>query len=300
MTTRFADHLLTGNHAGRPSASGVPEGTLYSCTTHSLVYQSTGGTWGTWLTAGGVGALDDLSDVAITSPTTDDVLVYNGSSWVNDTSPGGGSATIQYGSLKPGTPDDDFDYASLSGAGWAANNQAGSFALTDCFPQAVDGSHVQLGYQDKSGSILKSQSNVDLDYRVGGFSCEGNLHPAQGQKMPGIAVVDSSGNGVGLVFNSDLNTYLIELTSYAFSGTSYGSWTNSTPEYAIDSRSFAMRITRATNTWTGYLSFDSVNWTAMSATGSKTITVNRIAIGTWKPNDGAARGRILADWADVT
>lgn len=297
MTTRFADHLLTGNHAGRPSASSVPEGTLYSCTTHNLVYQSTSGTWGTWLTAGGSGALDDLSDVTITSPSTGEALVYNGSAWVNDSVSGSG-ATIQYGSLKPGTPDDDFTGSSLTG--WTANSQAGSFALTDCFPQAIDGSHVQLGYQDKSGSIYKSQGNTDLDYRVGGFSCEGSLHPAQGQKMPGIAVLDSSGNGVGLVFNSDLNTYLIEITSYAFSGTSYGNWTNSTPEYAIDSRSFVFRITRATNTWTGYLSFDGVNYNAMSATGSKTITVDKVAIGTWKPNDGAARGRILADWMDVT
>jgi len=299
MTTAFADHLLTGNHAGRPSASSVPEGTLYSCTTHNLVYQSTAGSWGTWLTAGGSGALDDLSDVTITSPTTDDVLVYNGSTWVNDTAPGGSGTVIQYGSLKPGTPDNDFDSSSsLSGA--TANNQAGSFATTDCFPQAVDGSHVQLGYQDKSGSLWWAQGNTNLDYRVGGFSCEGNLHPAQGQKMPGIAVLDSSGNGVALVFNSDLSTYLIEVTGWAFSGSSYGSWANSTPEYAIDSRSFVMRITRVTNTWTGYLSFDGVNYTAMSATGSKTITVDKIAIGTWKPNDGAARGRILADWYDVT
>jgi len=213
---------------------------------------------------------------------------------------GGGGATIQYGSLKPAPPDDDFDYASLGAAGWAANNQAGSFALTDCFPQAIDGSHVQLGYHDKSGSILKSQANADLDYRVGGFRVEGNLHPSQGQKFPGIAVVDSSGNGVALVFNSDLHTYLAELTAYAWTGTTYGSWQNTTPEYAINHSGYVMRITRVGNTWTGYLSFDGVNWTAMSATGSKTITVNRIAIGTWKPNDGAARGRILADWSDVT
>lgn len=213
---------------------------------------------------------------------------------------GGGAATIQYGSLKPATPDDDFDYSSLGVAGWAANSQAGTFALTDCFPQAVDGSHVQLGYHDKSGSILKAQADTDLDFRVGGFRVEGSLHPSQGQKFPGIAVVDSSGNGVALAFNSDLHTYLAELTAYAWTGTTYGSWQNTTPEYATNHSGYVMRITRVGNTWTGYLSFDGVNYTAMSATGSKTITVNRIAIGTWKPNDGAARGRILADWSDVT
>ena len=34
MATRFASHLLTGTHASRPAATAVPEGSLYSCTTH--------------------------------------------------------------------------------------------------------------------------------------------------------------------------------------------------------------------------------------------------------------------------
>ncbi len=52
-TTRFADHLLTGTHASRPAASAVPAGTLYSCTTHSLIYQSDGtSAWSTYATLG--------------------------------------------------------------------------------------------------------------------------------------------------------------------------------------------------------------------------------------------------------
>ena len=35
MATRFAAHLLDGDHASRPAATAVPEGTLYSCTTHT-------------------------------------------------------------------------------------------------------------------------------------------------------------------------------------------------------------------------------------------------------------------------
>lgn len=54
MTTRFAGHLLTGIHSARPAAADVPEGTLYSCTTHSRVYQSDGASaWTTWATLGG-------------------------------------------------------------------------------------------------------------------------------------------------------------------------------------------------------------------------------------------------------
>jgi len=52
-TTRFADHLLTGTHASRPAASAVPAGTLYACSTHSLVYQSDGtSAWSAWATLG--------------------------------------------------------------------------------------------------------------------------------------------------------------------------------------------------------------------------------------------------------
>lgn len=36
MAATVSGILLTGNHASRPS-SGVSTGTLYSCTTHSLV-----------------------------------------------------------------------------------------------------------------------------------------------------------------------------------------------------------------------------------------------------------------------
>lgn len=49
MTTRFIDHLLTGDHASRPAASAVPQGTLYACSTHGKVYQSDGSsTWSDW------------------------------------------------------------------------------------------------------------------------------------------------------------------------------------------------------------------------------------------------------------
>src|SRR5688572_24967081 len=54
MTTTFTGHVLTGTHAARPAASAVPEGALYSCTTHSLVYQSNLTAWSTWATLSGL------------------------------------------------------------------------------------------------------------------------------------------------------------------------------------------------------------------------------------------------------
>ncbi len=43
---------------------------------------------------GGVADLDDLTDVVISSPATDQVIKYNGTNWINGTSPGGGSGNI--------------------------------------------------------------------------------------------------------------------------------------------------------------------------------------------------------------
>jgi hypothetical protein len=57
MTTRFAEHLLTGDHASLPAAADVPQGTLYACSTHLLVYQSDGvSAWTNWAVQGGGGA----------------------------------------------------------------------------------------------------------------------------------------------------------------------------------------------------------------------------------------------------
>src|SRR5262245_15631682 len=87
-TTRFADHLLTGNHASRPAASAVPAGTLYACSTHALVYQSDGSsTWSTWATLGtppGSVNLDDLGNVSVASPSDEQVLSWDAgaSQWV--------------------------------------------------------------------------------------------------------------------------------------------------------------------------------------------------------------------------
>lgn len=53
VATRFIDHVETGDHASRPAATAVPQGTLYSCTDHTLIYQSDGATWSTWMDPAG-------------------------------------------------------------------------------------------------------------------------------------------------------------------------------------------------------------------------------------------------------
>lgn len=64
MATRFTDHLLTGDHSSRPAFGDVPQGTLYACSDHDLIYQSDGSSaWSTWATLGGGGG-DITSDAA--------------------------------------------------------------------------------------------------------------------------------------------------------------------------------------------------------------------------------------------
>lgn len=55
MTATVAGiHLGLDTHANRPAANTVPDGSIYSCSTHSLVYKSNfaGNSWATWATLG--------------------------------------------------------------------------------------------------------------------------------------------------------------------------------------------------------------------------------------------------------
>lgn len=54
--------LDTGTHAARPAATAVGSGALYSCTDHSLIYQSDGASWTTWATLTGSGIPATLFD----------------------------------------------------------------------------------------------------------------------------------------------------------------------------------------------------------------------------------------------
>jgi hypothetical protein len=55
MTATVAGiHLGLDTHANRPAANTVPDGSIYSCSTHNLVYKSNfgGNSWATWATLG--------------------------------------------------------------------------------------------------------------------------------------------------------------------------------------------------------------------------------------------------------
>jgi hypothetical protein len=71
-TTTLPVLFATGLHAARPAASAIGAGGLYSCTTHSLVYQTDGvSTWSTWATLGGAAVTD--ATITTTDVTTNNV-----------------------------------------------------------------------------------------------------------------------------------------------------------------------------------------------------------------------------------
>lgn len=97
--TFFAAHVPTGNHAGRPGATTVPEGTLYSCTDHGKVYKSDGVVWGDWHDPADapIGThTHDIVDLPTAETDTALVLAPDGAGGVEfraETGGGGGSVT---------------------------------------------------------------------------------------------------------------------------------------------------------------------------------------------------------------
>lgn len=80
MANTVAGVLLTGTHAARPAGNAVPDGTLYSCTTHSLIYQSNyaGNSWATWATLG-----TGTAPTGYSAAPSGNVSIPNTSTWTD-------------------------------------------------------------------------------------------------------------------------------------------------------------------------------------------------------------------------
>lgn len=96
--------FLTGTHAARPAASAVGGGTLYSCSDHSLIYQSDGSAWSTWATVGGGGdgsligitRYQPGTDGTIRTLTTADALMDGTNLTVTFTAPASGNVLVRF------------------------------------------------------------------------------------------------------------------------------------------------------------------------------------------------------------
>lgn len=248
--------------------------------------------------AGGGGAATQIDETG--GPTTLDIaaiadgeyLKRSGTDIVGDTPAAGGSS---YAPLKPATPDDDFDGASLDVA-WTAHSSGGSFATTDCFTQARDGSSLRMEFFSKMGCLYRSQANTDLDIKATNIRGLGAM--LGGSMMFGIAALNSSGTGVGLLVYNDNNVYLANITTWqyasllqTFSERGHNRWGNS---------DYWLRLVRSGNNWTGYVSMNGKDWGTVSGTSAVTITVDRVAIGLFYDTGSTYIGAVECDSFDVT
>jgi hypothetical protein len=117
----FDDRYL-GSKSSAPSVDNDGDalltGALYWNSTTDKMYVWNGSAW--TITAGGAALLNELTDVTITSPSTNQVLKYNGSVWVNDSDTDTG---IQYTDLSVTT-------AAAGSPALSYNNTNGVFTYT--------------------------------------------------------------------------------------------------------------------------------------------------------------------------
>jgi len=122
--------------------------------------------------SGGAAILDDLSDVTISSPSTGQVVKYNGSQWVNDTDAtgGGGSATI-YAATISGVPYESTLYeTTISNVSITATSKIlfGTGASSDLDENSNEMDTLIVSYIPSTGSMLVRLSVANITERLGG------------------------------------------------------------------------------------------------------------------------------------
>jgi hypothetical protein len=212
---------------GRGSASGAgdPE-EITVCTGLTMT--------GTTLTASASApALDDLTDVAITSPATDDVLQYDGTGWVNGPAPGGSGGALVLLEQHTASASASLDFTSFISSTYDTYLIVG----TEIVPAS---SAADLRLEIGTGGTPTYDTGNNYEWASHGFATNGASVNDSGS--PGIArLLASMGNTSGWSGQFSLTAFGLQSTSLrkTFSGTTY--FINSSP-LAVQS-SFGMQWT---------------------------------------------------------
>lgn len=311
---QLSDVIMRGDRASQPTpTTGTMIGATYFVTDELVQEQWDGSAWQDNTPAG---AFDEtilasaLTDVTTANASTskhgllkkldnDSTHFMDGTGAWAVPAGGGGGATITREPLFVALghdPTDDFDGASLDGS-YTAHSTAGSFVVGNAVTQQKDGSYVRIAFNAQNGCLLIPTTNVDQDVQLGGYTASGDL----GGSCLGLALVDSSGNGMGIVLYNDNTCYLLDIASWQVTGGGHGSLGSNHGANRLSDWGLYPAWLRLTRTgggaYTAYLSLDGTNWNWSAGPYTPSaFTVAKVAIGTFQVTNS---GMILADWLDI-
>ncbi len=215
--------FLTGTHGSRPAASSVGKGTLYACSTHNLIYQTTdGSSWTTWLMADASGAVTPTSLIlpAATSPaqtaegsvvwdSDDDVLTIGDGAARSTFGKLGSTTGSAVGTAAAGTSKEAsrVDHVHPTGAGTPTTQAFGDAAATGSGPAAAMTDHkhampaaaiTSSGHTMATGKLLgrsTASTGAIEEITVGsGLSLAGGSLSATGGGGSALTVKDEGSN----------------------------------------------------------------------------------------------------------
>jgi hypothetical protein len=160
------------------------------------------------ITGGGAATLDELTDVTLTSPSSGQVLKYNGSAWINDTDAGGAAASegiTVVASALTGVVNIDTEtnqvhyYTVNSSANWTPNiRSSSSVSLNSAMSVGQSMTVTIMATQGASGYYA---SSIQID---------------------GVSVTPKWAGGLAPSFG---NEYSVDMYSYTIVKTASATWT---------------------------------------------------------------------------
>ncbi len=180
----WGDHSTQGYLTSLGDAAGV--------TAAKIANWDTAYGWGDHSTQGYLTsvALNDVSDVTITSPSNGEVLTYNGSGWVNSAPTGGGGANVTISDTAPGSANaGDLWWESDTGRLKIYYNDTDSTQWVDASPPLADATSIggQGTVSMRASIIPDTNAAYDIgsaEYKIRDLYLDsGSIHTPSGNNL---------------------------------------------------------------------------------------------------------------------